>query len=257
MHIRNAGGILSRLSPRSLRRPSDDGRYVPTLKHKYSQCTRFGPLRAAPDANPPYSYSSPCALGAAGWSYGPRRPSLLFCSISGSDGTSTPAWSVRRRTFTLRQEKTPLPGHSLAASRRTHVLITDVSSRTGRAHAWRPSPSIPRDGAPIWTSAAADASRASAAASPSPPAGSATPQDATRLSRHIAYTSGRASERCRAGGHATAGATTEGAQAEIYTRGRPASGRPEREEEPYMEANRGVLPGTEQWDVASAVLHEA
>lgn len=61
----------------------------------------------------------------------------------------------------------------------------------------------------------------------------------------------------RCTGHASARAATSRPQTQVHARRRPASCRPEREEELDLEANRRLLSGPQLWYPAGAILHEA
>jgi hypothetical protein len=93
----------------------------------------------------------------------------------------------------------------------------------------------------------------------SPPSSQHSPQQETADGWCAALThpASRTPQRCRRPGHACARTKTPRPETQIHARRRPASSRPEREEEPDLEANRRLLPGAQLRNAAGAILHEA
>lgn len=106
----------------------------------------------------------------------------------------------------------------------------------------------------------ADSGRSTAAPPPSPTSKpTAAFEDApygTVRRTNISSSSAWPSQRRWSRGYAAACSASAWTEAQVHARGRPAAGRPEGEEEPYLEANRRLLPWTQLWYAPSEILHE-
>lgn len=93
----------------------------------------------------------------------------------------------------------------------------------------------------------------------SPPSSQHPPQQETAdgWCATIAHPAPWTSQRRRCSGHACARTKTSRPETQIHARRRPASSRPEREEELDLEANRRLLPGSQLRNTAGSILHEA